>query len=434
MEFEKIYHPLVEETFYKGVHKSGLTVYVLAKKNYAKYYAVISTRYGSVDSAFQFPGDTEYTVVPDGIAHFLEHKLFEQEDGTNAFDQYAALGASANAFTSFNNTAYLFSCTSHFNENFDHLLNFVSHPYFTPENVEKEQGIIAQEIRMYDDDANWRVFFNLIDCLYVNHPVKKDIAGTVESISQITAKTLLDTYRTFYHPGNMVLYVAGDVELSEISDMIDQNFSVPKEPFCAQVKTVEEPHRINCKEKVQKLSVSTPIFSCGYKDKQVKLTGDALLKRNLLTSILLKMFASESSQLYAKMYSEGLINDSFGTDMTGFYDYAFIQFEGESKEPRKVADMILKEAARMKKEGLNPQDFERTKKLMYGKYIKSFNSIESIGNSFCSDYFLGIEPFAFLRVYDSLRLEDATKRFEELFDEELFAISIVEPTDTGESV
>jgi M16 family peptidase len=427
MKFEKIANPVIEETFYKGVHESGLPVYVLKKENYSKYYSILSTRYGSVDSAFQFPGDREYTIVPDGIAHFLEHKLFEQEDGTNAFDKYAALGASANAFTSFNNTAYLFSCTSHFNENFDHLLNFVSHPYFTRENVEKEQGIIAQEIRMYDDDANWRVFFNLIDCLYINHPVKKDIAGTVESISKITKDILFDTYHTFYHPENMVLYIAGDVNLEEISDIIDRNIAKREVPFNAEVKPIEEPGGINRKEKVQKLSVSTPIFNCGYKDKNVNLRGKDLLKRNLMTSILLKMFASESSELYEKLYSQGLINDSFGTDMTCFYDYSFVQFEGESKEPRRVAAMILEQAAKLKEYGLNQDDFERTKKLMYGKYVKSFNSIEAIGNSFCSDYFLGIEPFAFFEVYEDIHFSEVQNRFHELFDENMFAVSIIEP-------
>lgn len=427
MKFEKIANPVIEETFYKGVHESGLPVYVLKKENYSKYYSILSTRYGSVDSAFQFPGDREYTIVPDGIAHFLEHKLFEQEDGTNAFDKYAALGASANAFTSFNNTAYLFSCTSHFNENFDHLLNFVSHPYFTRENVEKEQGIIAQEIRMYDDDANWRVFFNLIDCLYINHPVKKDIAGTVDSISKITKDILFDTYHTFYHPENMVLYIAGDVNLEEISDIIDRNIVKREVPFNAEVKPIEEPGGINRKEKVQKLSVSTPIFNCGYKDKNVNLRGKDLLKRNLMTSILLKMFASESSELYEKLYSKGLINDSFGTDMTCFYDYSFVQFEGESKEPRRVAAMILEQAAKLKEYGLNQDDFERTKKLMYGKYVKSFNSIEAIGNSFCSDYFLGIEPFAFFEVYEDIHFSEVQNRFHELFDENMFAVSIIEP-------
>ena len=427
MKFEKIANPVIEETFYKGVHESGLPVYVLKKENYSKYYSILSTRYGSVDSVFQFPGDREYTIVPDGIAHFLEHKLFEQEDGTNAFDKYAALGASANAFTSFNNTAYLFSCTSHFNENFDHLLNFVSHPYFTCENVEKEQGIIAQEIRMYDDDANWRVFFNLIDCLYINHPVKKDIAGTVESISKITKDILFDTYHTFYHPENMVLYIAGDVNLEEISDIIDRNIAKREVPFNAEVKPIEEPGAINRKEKVQKLSVSTPIFNCGYKDKNVNLRGKDLLKRNLMTSILLKMFASESSELYEKLYSQGLINDSFGTDMTCFYDYSFVQFEGESKEPRRVAAMILEQAAKLKEYGLNQDDFERTKKLMYGKYVKSFNSIEAIGNSFCSDYFLGIEPFAFFEVYEDIHFSEVQNRFHELFDENMFAVSIIEP-------
>lgn len=428
MKFIEIKNDFLGEVIYKGIHKSGLNVVVLPKEGFSKYYGIISTKYGSNDVCFKNDEHSDFVEIPDGIAHFLEHKMFEQPDGTNAFDKFSLYGANANAFTSFNNTAYLFQSTDYFYENLEHLLDYVFSPYFTDENVEKEQGIIGQEIRMYDDDPDWRVMFNMLKAMYKEHPIRRDIAGTVESISKIDKDLLYYCYNIFYHPQNMVLFVTGDIDINKLPEILDKKVPVKEKDFNAIVKEYKEPEEINKKEIVDKLEVSMPIFSMGYKDNSKIILGKELAKKNLLTSIIVKMFVGDSSPLYKKMYDEGLINDSFYDDITMNRDYSFVQFAGESKEPEKVREYILKEAERIKKEGLSEELFLRLKKNMYGKYIKSFNNIESIGNSYSSNYFLNIDLFDFLDIYDEVTYSDAKERFEELFNEDMFVTSIINPS------
>ncbi len=427
MKFEKISNEFLNETLYFSKHKSGLPVVVLKKPDFKKYYSVISTKYGSNNAEFKLSENGEYISIPDGTAHFLEHKLFEQPDGTNAFDKFSIFGANANAFTSFSNTAYLFSTTSDFYESLDHLLNYVFTPYFTEENVEKEQGIIAQEIGMYDDDPEWKVFFNMLRGMYVNHPIRKDIAGTVESIAEITDKTLYDAYNVFYHPENMVLFMAGNIELDKLEKILDANVKVPEKAFRAILKETEEPNEINESYIEEKLSVSIPMFSCGYKDININVTGKELARKSLITSIMLKLFSSDSSRLYQKLYDSGLINDSFYDDVTLNEDYGFVQFGGESENPNEVMKLIKDEAKRITKEGFSKEDFERIKNMFYGKYIKSFNNVEAVGNSFCSNYFLGIGMFDFLEIYDTITLDDINNGFKELFCENRFVMSVINP-------
>lgn len=427
MKFEKISNEFLNETIYISKHKSGLPVVVLKKPDFKKFYSVISTKYGSNNAEFSLKGDKEYISIPDGTAHFLEHKLFEQPDGTNAFDKFSLLGANANAFTSFSNTAYLFSATSDFYESLNHLLSYVFTPYFTKENVDKEQGIIAQEIGMYDDDPEWKVFFNMLRGMYVKHPVRKDIAGTVESISQITDKILYDAYNVFYHPENMVLFMAGNIELESLEKILDENVKVRDEGFNAVIKEINEPDSINESYISEKLSVSIPMFCCGYKDINNNLTGKELAKKSLITSITVKLFASDSSPLYQKLYDSGLINDSFYDDVTLDKDYGFIQFGGESENPDEVMKHIKAEAERISREGFLKEDFERIKNMFYGKYIKSFNNVEAVGNSFCSNYFLGIGLFDFLEIYDTITIDDINDGFKKLFCEDRFVMSVINP-------
>lgn len=429
MKFEKISNEFLNETVYFATHKSGLPVIVLNKPDFKKYYAVISTKYGSNNAEFKLGNSEEYIEIPDGTAHFLEHKLFEQPDGTNAFDKFSQFGANANAYTSFSNTAYLFSTTSCFYESLDHLLNYVFTPYFTKENVDKEQGIIGQEINMYDDDPEWKVFFNMLRAMYHNHPIRKDIAGTVETISQITDKTLNDAYDVFYHPENMVLFMAGNVDIERLEMILDNNVKVRKNSFSISLKEINEPDTVKEKYISENLSVSIPMFSCGYKDVNVNITGKELARKSLITSIMVKMFSSDSSPLYQKLYDSGLINDSFYDDVTLNEDYGFVQFGGESENPDEVARLIKEEASRIKKEGFLKEDFERMKNMFYGKYIKSFNNVESVGNSFCANYFLGIGMFDFLEVYDSITMDDINKSFAELFSEERFVLSVINPSE-----
>ena len=429
MIFKEYKNEFLNETIYKGVHKSGLNVSYLPKPGFSKYYAVISTKYGSNDVCFKAKEDDEFVEIPDGIAHFLEHKMFEQPDGTNAFDKFSMYGANANAFTSFNNTAYLFQATDFFYESLMHLLDYVFSPYFTDENVEKEQGIIGQEIRMYDDDPDWRVMFNMLKAMYTNHPIRRDIAGTVESISKIDKDLLYYCYNIFYHPENMVLFVTGDIDIEKLGDILDNCVPVKDNHFSAVIKEYTEPKTVNRHEIIDNLEVSKPVFSMGYKDNDEIILGKKLAKKNLVTSIILKMFIGDSSPLYKKMYDEGIINDTFYDDQTINRDYSFVQFAGESDDPYKVRECIFDEVKRIKKEGFSKEDFTRIKRNMYGKYIKSFNNIESIGNSYSSNFFLGVDLFDFLEVYDTITIDDCKKRFEELFNEEMFVMSVINPKE-----
>ena len=427
MNFEKIEDKRLNETLYKGVHKSGLTVYVLPKKEHSKSYAAFATNYGSIDYRFVIPGEKEYTEIPDGVAHFLEHKLFEQPDGSNAFDSYSMTGANANAFTSFNSTVYLYSCTDKYYENLEILLDFVSNPYFTKENVDKEQGIIGQEIRMYDDDPGWRVFFNLLDCLYVNHPVKKDIAGTVESIAEIDKDLLYKCYNTFYNPTNMILFACGNVECEKIEELVDRY--VTANPNTEILRYLpEEPKVINKKYKEQKLSISTPLFQIGFKDTDVGYGGAKLLRKEIITSILLEILVGEGSDLYNTMYSEGLINDSFDADFEAEISYGFSSFSGESADPDKVLDTMLKAFSEIE---FNEEEFERAKRVEIARYLRMWNSVEGVSNTMVSDLFKGINIFEYSDIVKNITLDDVKLRFKEHFDEKNCAMSVIKPYESN---
>ena len=427
MNFEKIEDKRLNEVLYKGVHKSGLTVYVLPKKEHSKSYAAFATNYGSIDYKFIIPGEKEYTEIPDGVAHFLEHKLFEQPDGSNAFDAYSLTGANANAFTSFNTTVYLYSCTDKYYENLEILLDFVSNPYFTKENVDKEQGIIGQEIRMYDDDPGWRVFFNLLDCLYVNHPVKKDIAGTVESIAEIDKDVLYKCYNTFYNPTNMILFTCGNVDCEEVSKLVDKY--VKATPNSEIIRYLpDEPENINKKYIEQRLSISTPLFQIGYKDNDVGYGGTKLLKKEIVTSILLEILLGEGSDLYNKLYDEGLINDSFGTDYEAEISYAFASISGESNDPDKVLEVICDAFSKMK---FSEEEFERIKKVEIARYLRMWNSVEGVSNTMVSDLLKKINIFEYSDAVGDICLDDIKLRFKELFDEKNCVMSVIKPYESN---
>lgn len=279
MELKYMKNDKTGEEMYTGKHSSGLEVYIIPKKDYSNTFAVFGTKYGSVDSEFIVPGENEKTVVPDGIAHYLEHKMFDQPDGSNVFDKFSRYGGNANAFTSFNITAYLFSATSNVEKNLETLMDYVQSPYFTEESVEKEQGIIGQEIRMYDDSGSWKLFFNFLECLYHNYPVKKNIAGTVESISHITADYLYKCYNTFYNLSNMAIVVAGNVDAAKISNVIENGVK-KNEPFSEEIKKIypDEPNTVAKHFVSENLSVATPLFMAGFKDTDTGFGGSKLLK------------------------------------------------------------------------------------------------------------------------------------------------------------
>lgn len=428
MSLECKKNPQTGESLYFTVHKSGLKIYIMPRKGYSSGYAIFGTKYGSVDSEFVVPGENTPTKVPDGIAHYLEHKMFDMPDGSNVFDSFSRFGGNANAFTSFNMTAYLFSAASNFEDNLRVLMDYVQKPYFTEESVKKEQGIIGQEIKMYDDSADWRVFFNFLGCLYVNNPVKKDVAGTVESIAKIDKDLLYKCYNTFYNLSNMTLFVTGDFEPERILKVIEESI-IKNEPFNEEIKRIypEEPKEIAEKCKEIRLSVSVPMFVMGFKDNDVGYGGEKLLKKSIETEILVKMLFSKSSPLYEKLYGGGLITPNFGAEYNPQIDYSYTAIEGESKQPKKVYDTVIQYINDIHEKGLDEAAYNRAKKAVWGKYIRSYNDIESFAHTFLTDSFMDIDYFDYFSCYEKITFEDVKKRFAEHFDEKYCALSIVNP-------
>ncbi len=423
----KINQTTQEELFYKKL-ECGLEVYIIPKKDYSQSYAIFGTRYGSVDSEFVVPGEDSPTLVPDGIAHFLEHKMFDQPDGSNVFDEFSKFGANANAFTSFNITAYLFGATSNIDENIKTLMDYVQSPYFTEESVQKEQGIIAQEIKMYDDAPSWKLFFNFINCLYQEHPIKKEIAGTVESISKINADYLYKCYNTFYNLSNMAIVLVGNMDVKKTFDTIEKSIK-KNEPFKDEIKRIypNEPDDISKSYHEQSLSVAAPLFMMGWKDTDTGFGGDMLLKKTIEIKILLKMLFGKSSKIYKRLYEQGLINASFSTDYTEQCDYAFSSLDGESKEPQRVFDVVLNEIDEIKKQGLLEEDFERIKKVMWGAHIRELNDVEDYASSFLRSVFMDIDYFNYDKIYKDISFEDIKKRFVNHFTRDKAALSVINP-------
>jgi len=426
MKVDTVNYQKIGEQMHIYEHGSGLKAFVIPKKGYSKIHATFATHYGSINNEFIVPGEDKATSVPDGIAHFLEHKLFEQKDGS-VMDKFSELGSSPNAYTSFNQTVYLFTCTDRFDDNFRLLLDYVQNPYITEESVEKEKGIIGQEIRMYDDNANWRVFFNLLKALYRNNPVRIDIAGTIESISAINRDILYKCYNTFYHPSNMVILVVGDVDpesvFVQVEDGLRQAQSKP------DIKRIfpEEPDGVNKNAVEQKLAVSIPIFQMGYKDKKLNTTGIDSLRREVGIKLLLELIMGKSSELYNRLYNEGLINPTFESDYTLEENYAFSMFGGESPNPDKVRDIIADAISLLKRDGLDKNSYERIRKAMYGRFTKQFNSIERIAHQFISVYFKNVNIFDYIEVYDKISFEYINTILEEHFNPDNMALSVIRP-------
>ena len=419
----------LKEKVYFMPLEGGPELYVLPKKDYNKKYAIFSTRFGSIDNTFRAAGNVgEKITLPDGVAHFLEHKLFDDEKG-NVFDRFAEYGASPNAFTSFTLTTYLFSCTDFFDENFKLLLEFVQSPYFTEESVSKEQGIIQQEINMYRDNPDWRVFFNLLAALFKDHPVRNDIAGTSESISMITKDILYKCYHTFYHPGNMAIFVIGNVEPSNIYEQVTESLSNHSFPPFENMGRVypREKAAVNEKKVVQELAVSQPILNMGFKDTYAFLEGRELLARELATELLLEMIFGRSEQLFTHLYEEGLIDERFDAGYTAETSYGYTLMGGETKDPERLHEELLSGIRNFKKEGLREESFERHKRKMRGEFLRSFNSLEFIANNYLAYRFRKIEFFDILDVLEEITLDDLQKRLFEHLDEDLHAVSIINP-------
>ncbi|MVB11940.1 Insulinase [Caprobacter fermentans] len=421
---KKITSERTGDFYYTGKHSSGLTVTVYPKEKNNSTYAIFGTKYGSIDNCFKTAQESEPHRVPAGIAHYLEHKMFESEDG-DAFKRFAKTGASANAYTSFDMTCYLFSCTENVYESLKILLDFVQSPYFTEQTVQKEQGIIGQEIKMYDDDPQWRVLFNLLDALYQKHPVRTDIAGTVETIAKITPDLLYQCYHTFYNLNNMVLCIAGNVQPDRVAEMCDEMLK-PAQPVQIDRIFEQEPDHIVKARVEQKLSVAVPLFELGFKEKVSSKRPS--VKEIAETEILLEAISSNASPLFRRLLDAGLINEaSFGNEYFEGPGYASVIFSGESKDPEQVAQEIKREIENVRKNGFDRRIFECAKKAVYGRNIASLNHVGSIANSLVSLAFSGRELFQYIDAVAQTDLNSVMARLENQLHSEFSSLSVIFP-------
>lgn len=419
MNIREIKNDLLNDSYFEIEHDSGLRIFVYPKKGYSSTFAMFGTDYGSVDA----------DGIPNGTAHFLEHKLFESDE-IDAFKRFAETGASANAYTSFDRTCYLFNCGANFSQNLEILLDFVTHPYFTQETVEKEQGIIGQEIRMYEDSPDWRLLFNLLRAAYANHPVRIDLAGTVESIAEITADTLYDCYNKFYSLSNMVLAVAGNATVEEVLEVADRVLP-GKAPKGEHVKrSFDDPYEVVEKYVEQKMSVSMPQFALGYKLRQGEDTGARpTVKESIMTEIILDCLLGTTTEFYNELLSDGYISPNFEAEFFAGPGYKLLLFMGDSKDPKYVADAIKERVIKVQNTGIAKEDFERTRKAHYGLAVKEYNDVQGLASMLVSGYFVHEGIYDDFEIYRTLTLSEINDYLRTRIDAENVSLSVVLPKE-----
>ncbi len=413
----------VKEKLYIEKLENGLTIMIIPKKGIQKKYIIWGTNYGSNDSTFIVPGENQITEVPKGVAHFLEHKMFEQENGRNSLDVLTSLGVSANAYTTNNHTAYLYECTDNFYEALDEFMDYVQHPYFTDENVEKEKGIIGQEIMMYDDYPEWKVYLNALECMYHKNPVKLDITGTIETISKIDKDILYKCYNTFYNPSNMAMVISGDFEPEKLLGEIKKRLIDKKAN--GEIKRIfeEEPKEIVKEKAEQNMEVSKPLYTIGVKD--VPPEEKEKVKKHIALEILLNILIGASSELYKKLYDIGNSYSVPSIEYEFDKNYAHILINGQSNNPEELFEMLKKQINKFIQEGINEEEAERTKKMIYGEYIKEYNDVIDISRMFLSDYFKGINSFDYLEEIEAINVEYLNQVLKDVFNEKKMILSVI---------
>ena len=425
MNPKKITSEILKENYFYMKHPSGLDIYVYPKKDYNSKYAIIGSNFGSINNKFKLKNELSYTNSPDGTAHYLEHKLFESKKG-DAFELFSKTGASANAYTSFEKTAYLFSCADNFDKSLEILLEFVQSPYFTEQGVLKERGIISQEIKMYSDSPDWKVLLNLLDALYKNHPVKIDIAGSVESISKITPETLYECYNAFYNLSNMCLCVVGDVDYMKVFEIVDKNLkfspAVEVERFFP-----DEPHEISKKEVTERLDMETSMFNIGFKENISK--GERVSVKDLVYhDLIISAISSKSSNMYDELIKSQSINEvSFSNEYLEGPGYASVIFSGESQNPKKACEIIKKHIEKAHKNGIDKKTFERAKKYAYGQSLAVFNGVSSIANLQLDFALAGKEIFEYLETLKNADFSEINAHLGKKLNIDNSAVSIVKP-------
>lgn len=420
-------YDLIREQVFSEKLENGLTVFVIHKRGYNKSYAFFATDYGGADRRFKYSG--RWIDTPMGVAHFLEHKMFDMADG-NALTDLSANGASPNAFTSADMTAYHFECTEKFEENLEILLRFVSVPYFTPESVQKEQGIIGQEIRMTEDEPDYAVYYDLMKALYKYNPLRDSVAGTVESIAQITADTLYSCHSVFYNPSNMVLCVAGDVDPENVVAIArrvlpKERGEVPQRD-CGPAETQQPETR----KTEKKMEVSIPIFLIGAKATPVG-NGREYMHQELVGGLALEILAGHSSPLYLTLYNQGLVNSSFSVAYEAAAGAFYTMAGGESSDPDKVFEAYMAEAKRLSETGIDAGLFNRVMKSTLGRQIRMLNSFDSICYNYARGYFRGYDAYEAVDVLNSITPEDVRKFIKNSLAPDFMALSVIRPCQTA---
>ena len=426
---KETHYPKLEERIFRQTCDNGLRLFVVPKRGFAKNYAFFATNYGSMDMRFCLNG--EWKETPAGVAHYLEHKMFDTKDG-NALQELSQLGAEPNAFTSDAITGYYFTATEHFEESLRILLSFVSVPYFTEESVFKEQGIIGQEIRMIEDDPNWQVYANLLKGLYRSHPARIPVAGSVESIAGITAEMLYDCHRAFYDPANMALCVVGDVDPEEILRIANEVLPAGAHPRIERDYGAEENETAAAPAVETAMEVSLPLFLCGYKCDGVP-DGEENLRQELIGNMACDILFGESSPLYNRLYTEGLINGEFGGGYELLPGISFVVTGGESKSPRKVHLAIMEEAERLNREGVSDQLWQQIRRATYGGLLRGLNSFESIAVGVVESAFRGYDYFRFPEIFASIEKVDVEQFISENITPDRATISMIHPKQKSEA-
>ena len=416
----------LKEKYYKLSHKSGLDIYVFPKKMTSSY-AVFGTEYGSVDNCFRIKGEGEYTTVPDGIAHYLEHRMFTQKDGSDITERFSECGADSNAYTSLNKTVYLCDSTDDFEGALQALLEFVTEPNFTEELVERERGIIIQEIKMTDDSPYSRGYRLLLEALYKNNSARVDIAGTIESVSEITADMLNKCYKTFYNPNNMAVVVCGDITPEKVMEIADK--AIPADFVGVEVERLysyDEPNEVYKALVEDYMEVSKPIFTIGVKDNVIVADSCERMKRFAEMAVLCELVFSRSGELYNYLFENGKITPDFSASYTTSKTFAFTLISGEADEPTEILEYIKNH---IKAFTYTNEDLERCKRVLYAEFVMDFDSTEEIANNMIDYIFEGFDLFSYGELIENVTKDDVDRLLDTMFKDEYFAMSVIYPLE-----
>ena len=420
---EKIFYPQVGETLYKTTLSCGLQVIVLPRAGFVRNLCYLVTDYGAIHTNFTMDGK-DYN-APAGVAHYLEHKLFDMP-GRDITEEFAALGASPNAFTSYDMTAYYFSGTDRFMENLALLLEFVTTPYFTQESVAKEQGIIGQEIDMNEDSPDTVLFELLMDAMYENHPIRTPILGTRETIARITPEVLETCHRAFYRPDNMLLCVVADVDPEEVAALAEQKLKNMPCPAVTQTRSWDEPMEVTRHSVTRSMEVAMPMFQLGFKCQPLP-DGEVGVRQEIIGDLAAEALFGESSQLYLQLYEQGLIDSSFGGGFETVEGMSMLTASGDSEDPAAVQTAILQEAQRLAEEGIPEAAFLRMKRSALGRRIRALDSFESTCFRLCAYHFSKFDYFRLPEVYRQVTREDIQAFLQSVVTPQRMCMAVLTP-------